>query len=70
MNMTELKIKLLKHNLSIPKLAIQIGISKKALYSKISLKTSFTQKEIVRISNILELDNNEIINIFFTDLVS
>ncbi len=70
MNTQELKVEILRNNLSIPILAQRIGIDKKTMYCKIQGKSSFTQKEIAKISNALQLDKAKLCKIFFDDLVS
>lgn len=65
-----LKAEMLKNEVSVPQLAENIGISKKTLYSRLRGDTSFTQSEIVKISNILSLDNQQMLSIFFAQKVS
>ena len=65
-----LKMEMIKREVSVPKLAEKIGISKKTLYSRMRGDTSFTQSEIVKISNVLSLDNEQMLSIFFTEKVS
>ena len=69
-NIPELKAEMARIDLSIPKLANKIGLGKKTLYQKFSGKTQFTLPEIVSICNVLELDGNGILNIFFNQKVS
>lgn len=70
MNSKELKVEMIRNDISIPKLAEKIGISKKAMYSKISGQSSFNQREISAIADVLELSNERLCEIFFKDLVS
>lgn len=70
MNIKKLKIELVRCGLSVPGLALKMGVSKKLIYSRINGETSFTQKEISAIARILGLDRNRIIDIFFGDEVS
>lgn len=65
MNISELKAEMARKNISIPQLAKMLGVSKKLVYSRFKGKTAFTQPEIYRISKILELDCNAIMQIFF-----
>ena len=65
-----LKMEMVRREVSVPKLAEQIGISKKTLYSRLRGDTSFTQSEIVKISDVLSLDNQQMLSIFFTQKVS
>lgn len=70
MNIPDLKAEIARCGLTIPKLAEHIGIDKKTLYSRISGDTSFKQEEIVKISQVLNLTEEKIMNIFFADIVS
>lgn len=70
MNVSELKAEIARCDLSLPKLADLIKIDKKTMYSRIKGETSFKQDEIVKISIALNLTEEQIISIFFTDLVS
>ena len=70
MNVDNLNAEIARRRLTIPVLAKKMGISKKTLYSRIKQQTSFTQKEIVSISKILELNDQQIMDIFFNHLVS
>ncbi len=70
MNMANLKAEIARNNLSIPQLARLVHMDKKTLYSRINGKTSFKQSEIAAISKVLELKKDEIMSIFFADMVS
>lgn len=70
MNIPELKAAIARKGFTIPTLAEVIGISKKTLYRKVDCESSFTQKEISAIVSALNLTNDEIISIFFTDKVA
>lgn len=70
MNVNDLNAEMARHGLSIPKLATIMGVSKKRLYSRFKKETAFNQEEIQTISKILNLGNEKILEIFFTDLVS
>ncbi len=70
MNALDLKAEIARCDLTIPKLADMIGLDKKTLYSRISGETSFKQSEIVKISQVLKLDEGKIMHIFFADIVS
>lgn len=63
-------MEMIKREVSVPKLAEKIGISKKTLYSRMRGDTSFTQSEIVKISNVLSLNNEQMLSIFFAHEVS
>jgi hypothetical protein len=70
MNMADLKAEIARKNLSIPQLARLVHMDKKTLYSRINGNTDFKQSEIASISKVLELKQNEIMSIFFADMVS
>jgi len=70
LNALDLKAEIARCDLTIPKLADMIGLDKKTLYSRISGETSFKQSEIVKISQVLKLDEGKIMHIFFADIVS
>ncbi len=70
MNIQRLKRELEEQGISIPVLARKMGVSKKLIYSRFNMVTSFTQKEISMIAKILNLENEKIMAIFFADRVS
>lgn len=70
MNINDLNAEIARCNLTIPKLAELIGMHKKTLYSRMKCETSFTQPEIVKISEALHLTQEKIMAIFFADKVS
>ena len=70
MNYPELRAAMARKNISIPQLAVLLGMSKKTIYSRFSGDTDFSLSEIQRIAKILELSNDEILIIFFTEKVA
>lgn len=70
MNINDLNAEIARCGLTIPKLAESIGMDKKTLYSRMKGETSFKQPEIAKISQILHLTQDKILNIFFADTVS
>ena len=70
MNINDLKAEIARNNLTIPKLAEIIGLDKKTLYSRMNCESAFKQPEIAAISQTLNLSEESIIRIFFTDCVS
>ena len=70
MNGLELKCEIIRHGFTMGTFAKEAGMSKKSLYYKMSGKSSFKQEEIQRISEILKLDGDKIISIFFDKKVS
>lgn len=67
MNETALKIEMLKHNYTVPSLAKEIGIGKKAFYAKMRGDSQFKQVEIKGIKTALSLTDEQTTEIFFTD---
>lgn len=70
MDITELKIEIMRKGYTIPSLAKTIGMSKKTLYAKLDGKSSFSQPEIVAIRKSLELTDDRLMEIFFAQEVS
>ena len=70
MNVNDLNAEIARCGISIPELAKEIGISKKTLYSRMHGETNYTQKEIAQMSQILHLDGDKILSIFFASKVS
>lgn len=67
MNKNELNVELVRHGISIPKAADAIGIGKKAFYDKMKGKSQFKQVEMLRLKQLLELDDKRVGEIFFTE---
>lgn len=70
MNISELRAEMGRRNISIPKLADMIKVSKKTMYSRFSRTTDFNQTEISAIAKVLELTDTDILRIFFDEKVS
>lgn len=70
MNIANLKAEIARKNLSVPQLAKLINMDKKTMYSRINGHTDFKQSEVALISKVLELNQDEIMSIFFADMVS
>lgn len=70
MDITELKIEMMRKGYTIPTLAQAIGMAKKTLYSKLDGKSAFSQPEIVAIRKSLDLSDQRLMEIFFTQEVS
>jgi DNA-binding XRE family transcriptional regulator len=70
MNIPELKAEIARQNLTIPKLADKIHISKKTLYSRVNGETNFSLKEISAIAEVLKLSKDKIFFIFFANEVA
>lgn len=67
MNNIELKVKLMRSNMSVEDLAQRMGINKVTLYRKIKGESQFDLNEIKEVAAILNLTQNEIFSIFFTN---
>lgn len=65
-NIIELKVKLMRSNMSVEDLAQRMGINKVTLYRKIKGESQFDLNEIKEVAAILNLTQNEIFSIFFT----
>ncbi len=70
MNSNLLKAQIVLKDKKVPNIAIDLGISKTSLYRKLNGKSEFTRSEIVRLINILDIEKNNAIEIFFDDIVS
>ncbi len=70
MDIKRLKMELVRCGMSIPALAVEMGVSKKLIYSRFKEETSFTLREISQIATILNLDRCMIMDIFFAKEVS
>ena len=70
MNSQELKAEMVRKGYTIPILAEKIGISKKAFYCKLKGKSDFRLDEIKKIIDILELNHDKILFIFFENSAS
>ena len=60
-----LKLKIKDKKLNYQKLAKELRISESGLNKKLNGKNYFTQSEIYKIKELLELTDNELIKIFF-----
>lgn len=67
MNGTELKVKLMRLNMSVEDLANRMSINKVTLYRKIKGDTQFDLKEVKEVVQILNLSESEMLSIFFND---
>lgn len=69
MNLKKLFDLLYKHGISFSELSSQLKYSENVLIEKMS-RDDLTNKDIERLSYVLNLSDQEIINIFFEDFVS
>ncbi len=67
LNGTELKVKLMRLNMSVEDLANRMSINKVTLYRKIKGDTQFDLKEVKEVVQILNLSESEMLSIFFND---
>lgn len=65
MNIRLLTIKLLAENISNSTLAEKLGIGRSTLYRKLSGQTEFTRSEIAAMKEVLSLDDDLLVEIFF-----
>ncbi|MCI8331462.1 MAG: hypothetical protein HFE78_01345 [Clostridiales bacterium] len=70
MNAKELKAEMIRNGYTTPGLANKIGISKKALYCKLSGESHFKLNEIYQVIGALKLNRDKIFAIFFEDQIS
>ena len=70
MDMRLLKSKLVLCDKSVEDLAKEVGISKAAMYRRINGQSDFSRNEVDIISTVLNLDQNEMMSIFFTEKVT
>lgn len=64
-NVPELKAECARHSLTLEQLASKIGISSTSLYRKMSGKTEFYRNELQTIRDVLYLDDEQFLHIFF-----
>ena len=70
MNINKLKGRIVESNIPLADILRLTGISESTYYNKMSGRTEFTQKEISGLSKVLCLKQDEIMSIFFDELVS
>lgn len=66
MNKIELEVELVRRGMSIPKLADIIGMDKTTLYRKLQTG-KFERSEIIKIRDTLQLEDADMLRIFFDD---
>lgn len=65
MNSKALRAQMILKSKSVNDIVIALGISKSAFYRKLSGKSEFDRKEICSLMEILQINNEEAIKIFF-----
>ena len=66
--MLKLKAKFVEKGFKVADIANEIGIDVKTLYNKLNKESSFNAKEIRKLSLILDLDPEEIVEIFLQEV--
>ena len=70
MNVLELKAKMVLKKVSVNEMCAFMGISRTAWFRKTTGVSEFTQSEICKIRQQLDLDDHETAEIFFAEKVS
>lgn len=70
MNIRELKAQMIRKDKTVDQLCSAIGISRSAWFRKVGGESQFTQGELNDLRRELELDDHQIMAIFFSDEVS
>jgi len=70
MNVRELKAQMIRKDKTVDQLCCAIGISRSAWFRKVGGESQFTQGELNDLRRELELDDEQIMAIFFSDEVS
>ncbi len=65
MNVSEFKIELIKHNMTVPELAKMIGMDKGTIYSRLRGDTEFKHNEICAIRDAMKISDDRLLTIFF-----
>ena len=69
-DMALLKSTIVKKGTNVSEVAARMGIDKATLYRRIAAAGTFTIGEVEKITDILNLSNDEAISIFFTNTVA
>lgn len=70
MNTNKLKGKIVESNIPLKDILRMADINESTYYNKMSGRTEFTLREISGLSRVLCLNTDEILSIFFDELVS
>lgn len=70
MNTKELKVAMIRKDMTVDRLCNAIGISRSAWFRKVSGESEFTQGEINTMRHELDLDDEQTISIFFADEIA
>ena len=70
MQVNELKADIVRNGMSIEGLADALGIARTTLWRKFNNPNSFTLEEITKIGEILNIDGNRLLEVFFNKKVS
>ena len=70
MNARELKAQMVRKDKSVDQLCTALGISRSAWFRKVGGESEFTQGEIKALREELDLDDQQVMMIFFDEKVS
>lgn len=70
MNARELKAQMIRRDIDVDSMCKALGICRTSWFRKITGKTLFTQGELSDIREILDLDDQQVMDIFFSKEVS
>jgi len=70
MNSRELKAQMIRHDIDVDSMCKALNICRASWFRKVTGRTLFTQGEISDIRELLELDNQQVMDIFFNKEVS
>ena len=70
MNAKELKVQMIRRDIDVDTMCKALNISRASWFRKVTGKTLFTQGEISDIKAVLDLDNQQLMDIFFNKEVS
>lgn len=70
MNAKELKVQMIRRDIDVDSMCKALNICRTSWFRKVTGRTLFTQGEISDIREILDLDNQQVMDIFFNKEVS
>lgn len=70
MNVNELRAQMVRNGFSVEQFGAKIGLKKSAIYRRLSGKVPFSHREMEMVKDVLELDDTQIVSIFFDPKVS
>ena len=69
-NILKLKGKIVEKGFNVERLAKSTEVSKHVLYQRLKKSEDFTVKEVVAIANVLDLNSEELNDIFFSNIIA